>query len=237
MPGSLSLELVQQLFDALGDVVYCIKDRQRRYLSVNQAFAHRAGVAAPELMLGRTADDFFPQSLVEVYDEQDAEVFSTGRPIIDQLERITNPDGSLGWYLASKFPVVNETGEVTGLAGLSLDLHSPSVNDLEIANLKSLVEHIRSNLDQSLRTETLAQSIGLSAIMLDRRMKRVFRLSTKKFISKCRLEEAARRLADTDDSISEIALACGFSDQSSLTRQFRAALSVTPALFRKNSRQ
>lgn len=236
MPGALSLELVQQMFDALGDVVYCIKDREGRYLSVNQAFAHRAGVAAPELMLGRTAGDFFPQSLVEVYNEQDAEVFSTGRPIIDQLERISNPDGSLGWYLASKFPVVNDGGEVTGLAGLSLDLHSPTENDLEIANLKSLVEKIRDNLDQSLRTESLAQSIGLSAVMLDRRMKRVFRLSTKKFISKCRLEEAARRLADTDESITDIALACGFSDQSSLTRQFRAALSVTPALFRKNSR-
>jgi PAS domain S-box-containing protein len=232
----VSLAVVQQMFDLLGDVVFCIKDTRGRYLAANQAFADRVGVASAQEMLGRVAADFFPSSLLDVYDEQDAEVFSTGRAIVDQLERISNADGSLGWYLASKFPILDSSRSVCGLVGLSLDLHSPGENDLELANLKNLVERIRANLDQPLRTESLAHSIGLSAIMLDRRMKRVFRLSTKKFITKCRLEEAARRLAESDESISDIALACGFSDQSSLTRQFRAAMSVTPALYRKNAR-
>ena len=67
-------------------------------------------------------------------------------------------------------------------------------------------------------------------------MKRVFRLSTKKYIMKVRLEEAMRRLIQTDQPLVQIADACGFSDQSAFTRQFRAATNQTPAAFRKQAR-
>lgn len=232
----LPVDLVRQVFDAFGDIVFCVKDREGRYVAVNQAFVDRVGVSTHEQMIGRKAGDFFPPSLVEVYDEQDAEVYSTGRPMLDELERISNPDGSIGWYLASKFPRLDSEGNVIGLVGVSQDLHSPSESDLEIANLKTLIDYIRENLDKPLRTESLARRIDMSGIGLDRRMKRVFRMSTKKFIIKCRLEEAARRLVDSEDSISDIALACGFSDQSSLTRQFRTTMSVTPAMYRRTHR-
>ncbi len=233
MPDQLPSELVETVFDALGDVVYCVKDRQHRYCSVNQAFAERVNVFDKSEMIGRTARDFFPPSLAEVYEGQDQVVFGHARPIQDQLERITHRDGSMGWFLASKFPLTGTDGEITALVGISQDLHTPSDSDLELANLGSVVEYIRNNLDQPLRVEQLADRISLSQVQLDRRMKRVFRLSTKKFIIKCRLEEATRRLVNTDQPLAEIALACGFSDQSAFTRQFRAAENIPPLMYRK----
>lgn len=230
---TVELPFIEQLFDCLTDVVFCVKNCEGIYQSVNQAFVERVNGNDKSDLIGRTASQLFPKPLAVAYEQQDQTVLQEGRPIQDQLERITNSDGSMGWYLASKFPVLDEIGRIVGVAGISQDLNWPSDGDLELANLKTIVEFIKDNLDETLRTEQLASRICLSSVQLDRRMKRVFRLSTKKFIMKCRLEEASRQLASTTVSVSEIALACGFTDQSALTRQFRSATSDTPASFRK----
>lgn len=225
------------IFDSLVDVVFCIKDRRGTYLAVNAALVSRIEAGSKEDVIGRRAEDFFPAWMARVYDEQDRQVFEQGRPLIDQLEQITNADGTIGWYLASKFPLLDDAGTVPALVGISQDLHTPSDSDLELANLTQVVSYIKSHLDEQPRTEELAELVGLSAEQLDRRMKRVFRLSTKKFIIKSRLEESARLLGESSFSLSEIALRCGFSDQSAFTRQFRSAFLMTPGEFRGRPRR
>lgn len=230
---TVEIPFMEQLFDCLPDVVFCVKNCEGVYQAVNLAFVDRVNGTDKSDLIGKTATQLFPELLAITYEQQDQSVLQEGRPIQDQLERITNSDGSMGWYLASKFPVLDQNDEIVGLAGISQDLNWPSDGDLELANLKTVVEYIKNNLDQPLRTEMLATRISLSTVRLDRRMKRVFRLSTKKFIMKCRLEEASRQLASSNISVSEVALACGFTDQSAFTRQFRSATMDTPASFRK----
>ncbi|MHC2066050.1 PAS domain-containing protein [Bremerella sp. T1] len=229
--------LVEQIFDCLGDVVYCVKDLQGKYTFVNHAFAERLGVADPSELIGKRASDYFRADLAKVYDDQDAEVIRTGKPLRDQLELISNVDGSLGWYLSNKFPLVNDAGETVGLVGVSQDLNQPSDSDLELADLKVTVDYIRANIAESLKTEELADQVGLSVTQLDRRMRRVFRLSTKKFVMKYRLDLASQLLVSTEKSLSDIALECGFSDQSAFTRHFGAAANLTPLAYRKSHQQ
>ena len=87
---------IESLFDSMAGVVYCVKDRQGRYQTVNQAFVERLDVDTKSDVVGKKANDFFPSDLASVYDSQDDYVFSKGLPIQDQLERITNRDGSMG---------------------------------------------------------------------------------------------------------------------------------------------
>ena len=47
-----------------------------------------------------------------------------------------------------------------------------------------------------------------------------------------RIDEAVRRLDDTDQPIAAIASACGFYDQSSFTRQFQRVVGMTPGAYR-----
>lgn len=233
MSERLPVPLIESAFDALGDVIFCVKDSERRYRAVNQAFADRLDVPDKQDLIGKRAEDFFPETLAGIYAAQDRLVLSSARAVRDQLEQITHRDGSMGWFLADKFPLLDDSGAASGLLGISQNLHTPSDSDLEIANLRNVVEHIKTHLDQPLRVEQLARRISLSQDQLDRRMKRVFRLTTRKFIMKCRLEEATRRLVETCEPLAEIALACGFSDQSAFTRQFRAAGNMPPLMYRK----
>ena len=233
MKETIDHRLMESVFDALGDVVFCVKDGQARYQSVNQALVDRVNADEKSDLIGKTAADVFPESLAAIYTSQDQHVLETGQPIQDQLEQVTNSDGNLGWYLANKFPILDEQNQPVGLVGISQDLHAPTDRDLEMANVKSVVDFIQSNLDATLRTEQLAARVAMSGDQLDRRMKRVFRLSTKKYIMKSRLEKATRLLVHSDQSLVEIASQCGFTDQSAFTRHFRAAVQVTPAIYRK----
>lgn len=230
-------DLVDQLFDCLGDVVYCVKDIDRRYTAVNHAFVERIGLADPSQLIGKTASEFFRPELARVYDEQDRKVLASGRPLRDQLELISSVSGTMGWFLSNKFPIFNKAGETIGLVGISQDLNQPSDSDLELSELKTIVDYIRTHVSQPLKTEDLAEQVGLSTTQLDRRMRRVFRLSTKKFVMKTRLDLATQLLVSTQQSISDIALACGFSDQSAFTRQFGAAANQTPLAYRKSHQQ
>jgi len=236
MQRDTQIALLESLFDTLGDVVFCVKDRMGCYVAVNHAFAARAQAGSKQAMLGKQARDFFRPELAAVYDRQDQSLFRSGKAVVDQLEQITNPDGSTGWYLAHKFPWLDPQRQIVGLIGLSQDLHTPSDSELAIANLQVVVTTIKEGLDQPCKVENLAQLIDLSAEQLDRRMKKVFRLSTKKFIIKCRLERSAEMLASTQLSLAQIAARCGFSDQSAFTRQFRETFLETPAAYRRRQK-
>jgi PAS domain S-box-containing protein len=227
----------ERLFAHLPDVVFCLKDRQRRYQAANPAFAARLGLKDPRKLLGRTAEEFFPEHLAAVYREQDLMVLGTGREIIDHLELVTNRDGTLGWYLASKVPLHNAAGDVIGLASVSRDLGAPSSDDPDFPVLQRLVSHIRAHPDEPLRPDDLAEMAGLSPAQLDRRMRRVFRLSTSAFVRKVRIEHAAQLLATTATPIAEVALACGYGDQTAFTRQFHATVGLPPAAWRENSKR
>jgi PAS domain S-box-containing protein len=230
-------EMVERIFRVIPDIVFCVKDAERIYRAANPAFAHRLGLLSEEEVIGRRAEDLFPADLAAIYREQDEAVLLKGREFTDRLELITNRDGSLGWYLASKFLMKGDDGEVTGLVSISRDLDTPSVGDLKMAGLRRVVDWVHDHLDEDITVGGLAEMAGMKQSHLERRVKRVFKMSVGQFVRKARIDLAARLLRDTDLEIVEIALRCGYSEQSSLTRQFKAAVGFPPGEFRKRLKE
>ncbi|MEO5716350.1 MAG: AraC family transcriptional regulator [Luteolibacter sp.] len=226
----------ERLFAVLPDVVFCLKDSDFRYRAANQAFAERIGLKNASRLIGKTAEDFFDPVLAENYREQDLRIMAGG-DVTDELELVTNRDGSAGWYLATKIPLHDSSGTVIGLASVSRDLREPREGDAELAGIAKVAEHIRENLDQPLRGSELAEIAKLTPTQLDRRMRRVFHLSTAQFVRKSRIEHAAVLLATTTIPIVELALSCGYGDQTALTRQFRATVGIPPAAYRDHMRK
>jgi AraC-like DNA-binding protein len=73
----------------------------------------------------------------------------------------------------------------------------------------------------------------MSIYQLDRRMRRVFGLTTGQWILKSRISRASAGLVDPDKPIAEVALDAGYADQSSFTRQFRRSTGLSPSEYRK----
>ena len=227
----------ERLFAVLPDVMFCLKDTERRYRALNQAFVERIGLKDTRRLIGRLAEEFFPKALAETYREQDEQVLGTGSEIVDQLELSLTRDGSQGWYLATKVPLHDRTGKIIGLASVSRDLRAPREGDAELAGVAKVAEHIRDHLDEPLRAADLSTIAGLSPTQLERRMHRVFQLSTTQFVRKSRIEHAARLLRETPMAIADVALECGYGDQTALTRQFRSMVGMPPAAYRDHVRK
>jgi PAS domain S-box-containing protein len=227
----------ERLFAHLPDVVFCLKDRERRYQAANLAFAARLGLDDPRKLLGKTAEAFFPPHLAEAYRAQDMQVLETGREMSDRLELVTNRDGSLGWYLATKVPLHDPQGRVIGLASISRDLGAPREEELEFAGVARIVAHVQANLEEPLVLADLATMAGLSPTQLDRRMRRVFQLTAAQFIRKARIGHAVQLLTTTALPVAEIALSCGYGDQTAFSRQFRTMVGMPPGAYRDHAKR
>lgn len=223
---------LNDVFAGVPHVMFCVKDPQGRYLAVNQAFAERAGVAAAGGVLGRTAGDFFPADLVASYETQDHQVFTTGEPIRNELELILRPDGTRGWYVTTKTRLVDEGGETLGIVAVSYDLRAAAATDRHHTNLQAAIDLARRRYADPLKVADLAEAAGLSATQLERALRKAVGMSPKQLLIRTRLDEAMRRLDDTDLTLATIAGECGFYDQSSFTRQFQRAVGMTPGAYR-----
>lgn len=229
VPG---LGVLERMFDGVDDTVFCIKDRAGRYLAVNDAFLRRVRVADRRQLLGRTAREVFPALLAAGYEQQDHKVFRSGHEIRDQLEMVTNPDGSFGWYLARKIPVRDPSGRIVAVAGVSRDLHA-SGNHPRISRLARTLDHLREQYPSKVIISQLAKHAGMSLSGFLRLTQSVLGVSPRRLLTRLRVEEAARQLVETALPLSRIALDCGFCDQPTFCRQFKSVTGTTPGQYRR----
>lgn len=222
------------LFDSLAHVMFCAKDLDGRYQEVNAAFVRRSGRRSKRDVLGRRVTDLFPPSLAENYERQDRHVMQTNRILRDELEVIRRPDDSLGWYLTTKRPVHDAAGLVRGLVSISRDLGTPDVPGAPVGSLESTVARIRHGVGHRLSVPDLAVQAGCSTRQLDRRMRKVFGLTTSQYILRARIEAATDLLRSTDRPIADIAATCGFCDQAAFTKRFVRHVGETPTQFRRH---
>lgn len=224
---------VERLFDRLPDIVFSIKDRQGRYVSISETAAIRCGLRHRHEAIGRTAYDLFPRPMSDRYTAQDTLLFRTGRPIVDSLDLTVYRDGSTGWCLTTKEPLLDVSGEVIGLACISKDLIEPTLAGLIDPAFAATIDYVIENHARPLRVGELAARCGLSLAQFERRMKRIFHLSANQYLIKRRVDHAARLLVGTPRSIADIAQAAGFSDQSAISRVFRQTTGFTPRQYRE----
>jgi AraC-like DNA-binding protein len=103
---------------------------------------------------------------------------------------------------------------------------------LSPAAMRRVREYVDAHLGGSMDLATLAGVAGVSIHHFARGFKQSVGITPHHYLTQKRVERAQDLLGNTDLSLSEIALAVGFSDQSHLARHFRQMLGVTPGQFR-----
>jgi PAS domain S-box-containing protein len=226
-----SLRIMEGLFDDVEDVVFFVKDADCRYLLVNRTLVARCGLVRKSEVIGKSSADVYPSPFGAEYLVQDQQIVATEQPIKDKLELQLYAQGAPGWCLTHKSPIHGSDKQIVGMTGISRDLHIPQANGEELAGMSIVIDHIRSHYGEPMRLEDLAAMASLSPYRLEQRMKRIFRLTVGQFIMHTRIGSARDRLKNTAKSIADIAIRCGFCDQSAFTRQFKAITGLTPLQF------
>lgn len=228
--------LGEELFDAISDTVFFVKDRLGCYVAVNHTLVKRSGRQQKSDIIGRTATEVFPGALGERIAAQDRAVVRDGKSIRGELELHLYPGGKEGWCLTWKEPVAGQDGKILGLTGISRDLQPLANTDPRMEAVSHVLDHIRAHLDTPLRLPDLALEAGLSVYQLDQSIRGLFGLSAGQYITRVRIESACSQLRQTDNPVGHIALDCGYGDQAAFTRQFRKSVGLTPRSYRERCR-
>ena len=94
--------------------------------------------------------------------------------------------------------------------------------------LVSIIEKMEASLEDPLSPSFLAKQAGLSTRQLERLFRRYLDRSPKRYYLELRLKKARSLLLQTDMSVINVALACGFSSPSHFSKCYRAFYGRTP---------
>jgi len=97
-------------------------------------------------------------------------------------------------------------------------------------HMAKAIQMMSETLENPVSPSVIADEVGISARQLERLFGKYLNCSPKKYYVEMRLEKARHLLIQTDRSVTEIALACGFESPGHFSRVYRAAFGVTPTL-------
>ncbi|TFV68860.1 AraC family transcriptional regulator [Bradyrhizobium frederickii] len=98
------------------------------------------------------------------------------------------------------------------------------------------LDFIEAHLSRDFDLEQLAREAGISEYHFIRCFKVSFGLSPHQFVIRKRLDRALEMIRTSPAPLSEVAVLCGFSDQSHMTRAFRRILKTTPGVIRSSAK-
>ena len=108
------------ILDNLPDMAW-LKDKEGRYLVVNQPVATAAGRERPEDMVGLTDFDLWPEDVARSYRATDEVAMRTGARGVDEQD-IHLPSGQRLWTETVKTRIVDDEGNVIGTTGIAHDV-------------------------------------------------------------------------------------------------------------------
>ena len=97
-----------------------------------------------------------------------------------------------------------------------------------------VIDYLRANLDRPVKLDELAKVACFSEFHFHRIFGAITGETLNNFTNRLRLEKAARLLRYSEQSLTDIALDCGFSSSATFSRAFRAYYDTNPRQFRKS---
>ena len=103
--------------------------------------------------------------------------------------------------------------------------------------IQEAVTYIRNHYAAGLTVEELAGYLGVNRSYFYTLFKNKLQLSPKEFLTKFRISRAREQLILTEESVENIAVACGYHSTLVFTKNFKQETGMTPTEFRKTSWQ
>ncbi len=99
--------------------------------------------------------------------------------------------------------------------------------------ISQIVTFIREHLDADVTLDRMARRARMSRTLFSQKFRAATGTSLIEFTMAVRVEAAARSLEKTDDSVAEVALACGFKNLGHFHKTFKRRYGITPSQYRR----
>jgi len=125
-----------------------LKDPDGRFLAVNNKFSDSCGLENPELLIGKTDLDVWPQEFAAKYIADDVKVMKSGKPYT--VEELISEKGAVKWFETFKAPIFDEQGRIVGTTGYSRDISERKKAEAVLSHQVDFKERIFNSTDAHL---------------------------------------------------------------------------------------
>ena len=94
---------------------------------------------------------------------------------------------------------------------------------------------LKRHYDEKIYIRDLAKLINMNEQYFCRFFKKSIGRSPMVYINEFRIRQAMHFLEDTDESVTEVAMECGYNNLGNFLREFHRQTGTTPLKYRKNS--
>lgn len=129
-------ELFQGVLDSTTAVIY-VKDREGRYLLVNQRYLWFTGLSREDV-IGKTDTDIFVPDIANAVQANDQQIIATGEVL--ELEEVVPHQDGLHTYISIKFPLCDEQGNIYAVGGISTDISDRKKAEEQLRRYAAIVE-------------------------------------------------------------------------------------------------
>ncbi|MCG7492260.1 GlxA family transcriptional regulator [Thalassobius sp. Cn5-15] len=109
-----------------------------------------------------------------------------------------------------------------------LRLSVPTRIGVRHPKLSQVIQMMEANMEEPISPSLLAKEVGMSTRQLERLFRRYLNRSPKRYYMELRLQKARNLLMQTDMSVINVALACGFASPSHFSKCYRSHYNTTP---------
>ncbi len=134
-------KILEVIRNYANDTIY-FKDTQSRFIWNNRSHAAQFGVSDPQEMVGKTDADYFPKDFALRARKEEMEIMDTRTPLISNIEKLEKPDGSVVWYSASKYPIIDNTDQVIGTWGISRNITALKIVEEELSRTNEKLKRL-----------------------------------------------------------------------------------------------
>lgn len=214
------------------DTAFYIKDLQQRIVAINRRNREICNIARVEDALGRSSDELFAPRRAEEYMRLDREVVKSGKPVLNVINFLPE-DRSLAYTIASVYPVCDTKAKIIGTMRFYRVMDKTERDNARLSRLEAVAKFITENCQKPIHLAELATRADLSLTAFKRDFTAAFDMSPGHYILNARINAALTLLKDDSRSLSDIALSCGFCDQSHFCRTFKRIRGKTPSAYRR----
>lgn len=131
---------LEAIVDNVPDPLW-LKDANRRYLAVNDAWCQALG-ADRQQVVGKRADEIFSQGIVDQISSDEAKILDSVAPL-QKEESLILADGQLEWYQTWERSIRDAEGKPIGLVGIARNVTQSKIADAALAKYQLLSEQVR----------------------------------------------------------------------------------------------